>query len=381
MIGRLHEPTGAGYRLLTANTPFDQYITAARKLIAEHRVDLNSTQASKIIEANSPFEWRPYQSERYQRGVLLVHGLFDCPFRMRDMAAHFLKQGFLVRAILLPGHGTVPGDLLYVHRNDWLDTLENAITSTAAIVDDFYLCGFSLGAALSLLKWQQAKNLRGMILFAPGLKSRNPKAPLTKIFRLFTWISKKAKWYQISKQIDYTKYNSHSYNPAYQTYMVMKEASKIRTTVPLFFIASEDDETIDTNHVIDFFKQQPNPQNRMILYTKNPSKHHANIEERCSVYPERNIIDFSHTCIPVSPNNAYLGEHGELLDFSHYHNEDEQKHKEIRIGAITANNLLHFTMQRLSYNPDFDHMVQCITHFVEELDMSPSPRGVIPALE
>ena len=368
MIGRIHEPSGAEHRLLTANTPFDEYIAAARKLITEHRADLNSDQASKIIEANAPFEWRPYNSDRFERGILLVHGLYDCPFSVRDIGAHFLKQGYLVRAILLPGHGTVPGDLLNVHRQDWLDTVGNAIASTSAIVDNFYIGGFSLGAALSLLESRKANNLRAMMLIAPGLKPRHRKAHLLRLFRLFTWVSQKAKWYQISAQTNYTKYNSHSYNPSYQAYEVMKAAAKVRTNIPLFLVASEDDETIDTEFVIRYFEEQPNPHNQMILYSKNAIAHtNHHIEQRSSVYPERNIIDFSHNCIPVSPSNPYLGEHGKLLDFSHYGNNLQQKNKEVRIGAITPYNLMHYTMQRLSYNPDFDHMVQRFSDFIENL--------------
>lgn len=366
MIGRIHEPTGAEHNLLKSNTPFDEYIEDARMLITQHRADLDPSQASKIIEANAPFEWRPYPSERYERGILLVHGLYDSPFSVRDIGAHFLKQGYLVRGVLLPGHGTVPGDLLTIHRKDWLDTVANAIKSTSAIVDDFYIAGYSLGGALSILLHQQAKNCRAMILVAPGLKPRNRKAHLLKIIRLFTWISKKAKWYQISNQINYTKYNSHSYNPSYQASEVMKMASKMKVDIPVFFVASQDDETIDTDYVIEYFKQQPNPLNSMILYCKNPTEEISDsIEQRTSVYLERNIIDFSHSCLAISPNNPYLGEHGKLLDFSHYHNEQSRENKSVRMGAITANNLMHYTMQRLSYNPDFDYMVQRFSDFID----------------
>lgn len=368
MIGRLHEPTGAQYRLLTAEKSFSDYIIDARELISQHRIDLDTPQASTIIEANAPFEWRPHPGEHFKKGILLIHGLYDSPFSLRDIGAHFLKQGYLVRAILLPGHGTVPGDLLKVHRQDWLNTVANAITSTSAVVDDLYIGGYSLGGALSLLSHTLVKNLRAMILIAPGLKPRNWKAHFLKILRLMTWISKKAKWYQISNQINYAKYTSHSYNASHQAFEIMKAAAKIRTNIPLFLVASADDETIDTAHLIQYFEEQMNGQNAMIVYAKASSNQHSpSIEYRCSAYPEKNIIDFSHTCLPISPNNAYLGEHGQWLDFSHYHNAKDQQEKAIRIGAITTTNLLHYTMQRLSYNPDFDHMARRFSHFIENL--------------
>lgn len=367
MLGRQHEPTGAALITFEQGKPFSDYLAATRQLIRDYRIDLTPSTANKIVEANSPFEWRPYEGEHYERGVLLIHGLYDSPFMMRDMGAHFLKQGYLVRSILIPGHGTAPGDLLNVTLDNWLDAVRYGIETTAPMVDKFYLCGYSLGAALALICHHLCDNLNGMIFVAPGVKSRHRLAEITRIHRLFTWISKKAKWYQIAKEENYIKYNSHSYNPSRLTVLCMKAASMIITNIPMFVIATEDDETIDPNSIKRFFNHQHNDSNRMIYYCKDPRyEKDAIIEERSSVYPDKNIIDFSHVCLPISPSNPYLGENGELLDFSHYE-VNQRNGKSLHIGAISTQNLLQHTMQRLSYNPDFDYMMRRINIFIENL--------------
>ncbi|MDQ2993664.1 MAG: alpha/beta hydrolase [Pseudomonadota bacterium] len=373
MLGRQHEPTGAALVTFEAGRPFSDYLTATRQMIKKYRIDLTPETANKITEANSPFEWRPYESDHFERGILLVHGLYDSPYMMRDIGAHFLKQGYLVRSILIPGHGTTPGDLLNVSMQNWLDAVAYGIDQTSPMVDKLYLCGYSLGAALCQLNHKRKDNIKGMIFIAPGVKSTHRYANILRIHHLFTWISKKAKWYQIAKQDNYVKYNSHPYNPGRLTVLCMQAASKMITHLPIFVVATEEDETIEPSSILRFYKAQTNALNQMIYYCKEPHDNkNASIEERSSVYPERNIIDFSHICLPISPSNPYLGEYGELLDFSHYPSPEDTG-KKLHIGAITPYNLLHFTMQRLSYNPDFDYMMHRINSFIENLGESTIP--------
>ena len=87
-------------------------------MITEARSRDNCIDLEKIVDGNAPFELKPsggYHAGRekpYRRGVLLTHGLTDSPYFMRHLAAFFQENGFSVMAVLLPGHGTRPGDLL-----------------------------------------------------------------------------------------------------------------------------------------------------------------------------------------------------------------------------------------------------------------------------
>jgi alpha-beta hydrolase superfamily lysophospholipase len=42
------------------------------------------------------------------KALVLVHGLGDSPYSFRDIANHLAEQDYLVRAILLPSHGSLP---------------------------------------------------------------------------------------------------------------------------------------------------------------------------------------------------------------------------------------------------------------------------------
>jgi len=48
-----------------------------------------------------------------------VHGLADSPFSFIDVANHLADKGYLVRAVLLPGHGSKVGDLMLPSLADW----------------------------------------------------------------------------------------------------------------------------------------------------------------------------------------------------------------------------------------------------------------------
>ena len=66
---------------------------------------------------------------RLREAALLIHDLGGTPYEMRDMARAFADACYLVRAILLPGHGTVPGDLLDVDYRQWVDATRSAVAS------------------------------------------------------------------------------------------------------------------------------------------------------------------------------------------------------------------------------------------------------------
>src|SRR5690348_2719348 len=101
------------YPLLT-DSP--KYLEKCKNIIKKTRLDHH-------VEPNLPFELKP-ATRSPKQGVLLLHGLLDSPFVMKDIGNYFQSQGMLVRALVLPGHGTVPGALLNVSYHDWLAAVE-----------------------------------------------------------------------------------------------------------------------------------------------------------------------------------------------------------------------------------------------------------------
>ena len=118
-----HAPSGLPTPLPQAD--FTAYIEQAKAQIAAANRAIGKELDAQAIEDRAPFELAPDPGRcprsadgRHQRAVLLIHGLGDTAYAMRDLGARFAAACYLVRAILLPGHGTVPGDLLEIRHDD-----------------------------------------------------------------------------------------------------------------------------------------------------------------------------------------------------------------------------------------------------------------------
>jgi hypothetical protein len=143
-----------------------------------------------------------------------------------------------------------------------------------------------------------------------------------------------------------------------------------KLTMPIFTVATADDESISTKAVFSFFTKQENPLNRLLIYTTNTKvdyKDHR-IVLKNSGFSEKKIIDFAHTAIPIAPTNPHYGEQGDFKDFQHYRYDAKKFSKgPIYLGAISKKNLKNYIIQRLSYNPDYDGMMQQIDDFLKNI--------------
>ena len=63
---------------------------------------------------------QPFEMEKGDHGVLLIHGFTGSPSHMRLLGEALAERGYSVRGIRLPGHGTKPEDMKNVSWQDWL---------------------------------------------------------------------------------------------------------------------------------------------------------------------------------------------------------------------------------------------------------------------
>ncbi len=82
-------------------------------------------------------------------GVLLVHGYMASPEEMRPLYEHLVARGLTVYAVRLAGHGTSPYDLTTRDWEDWYYTARVGYTILTTLVDKIFVCGFSMGGAIS----------------------------------------------------------------------------------------------------------------------------------------------------------------------------------------------------------------------------------------
>lgn len=369
------------YPTSDSTLPFSEYIALSRALIEERRRDLHKPglNAKMVIDTNSPFELYPAHpiraaNGRLKYGALLIHGLFDCPFSLRDISLHLQANGALCRAILLPGHGTVPSDLLHVTYHDWIQAVRYGIDTLRQEVDQIFLVGYSTGAALSLYHALQDTTINGLVLLAPAIRIKAPVDTIFNWHNLVKWISNNRQWIYREDEVDYAKYLSVAFNPVYQVNKltdVVNDLHRNHTLAcPVFMTVSREDETISSHTAVDFFTSLHNQNNKLLLYTSYDHVYpDARILTRASQYPNLHINHLSHVGIPFSPNNHHYGQHGDYIYASHIDSDLYTYGAYNRIEENTFDLLYKLKLvkqkrRQLTYNPDFEFMTEMLTKFI-----------------
>jgi len=370
------KPSGLNSAFSFTGTDFESYIAHSEDLIKRARIDLSGENAEKIVADNSPFEWKP---ENFNgSGVLLIHGLYDSPFAVQDVAKYFYNKGYLVRAILLPGHGTVPADLLGVSYKDWLLATEFGINSFNN-VERLFVAGFSTGALLAHHHALTSNKIDGIISFAPAFEIKSRYAFMADWHKVISWAIERTKWVYIGDDNDPAKYESLTFNSAHQVYMLGNAYQKLNKvheyTLPTFFTVSDNDELIRTDYTINYFNSLSCEKQMLIYSTKDLEFNNEKISVVNSKKSDENILNFSHACIPISPDNPHYGRNGDYKDFRHYRNwalnkYQEKLNQEIYQGALTVKNLEHYHLQKLNYNPYFEDMMVEIDNFMAGISQS-----------
>jgi alpha-beta hydrolase superfamily lysophospholipase len=371
MQDKRFQVSGLNSRFEQSHLPFNHYVQYTKQLIRATRTDLNQRNRELVVDANAAFELRPDDPEQCKRGALLVHGLLDSPYTLRTIAKHLHAQGFWVRSLLLPGHGTVPGDLLEVQYQDWLAATRYGIQSFADRVESLYYVGYSTGAALGLYHALEQQPLAGLILFAPVIKIKNPLARFSQWHRRWRWLGKRSQWFVQTQDNDYCRYESITFNAIHQVYQLTRElaAKQQQLAMPVLMISTANDEVVSHRAIVRFMQQQSSAQNRFIIYGNNLKTTDPQVTLRSSCYSAENIIDFSHLALLIPPEDPHYGRHGDYHDVRHYRGIGKCLAKSPQstryAGAITLGNLRQHYMQRLTYNPDYAYLLQSIDEFIK----------------
>ena len=349
---------------------FTQYIEQTREMITQARIDLDGDDAEKIIDVNSPFEYRPKNFDG-KRGILLVHGLCDSPFWMRDLAQFFLEQNFLVRALLLPGHGTRSGDLLHINYQDWFNAVNYGMRSFNGEVERKYFCGFSTGAALGIHYALHHDDVSALLLFSLAYEAKSQDWLYNHLSNVQRYLSEADNWVITKKYYDYAKYSALPMNAPWQLQHIIdsnrEELKKYTLSLPIFMAQSADDETVLSEPAVDFFCQQSNPKSRLVYYSNKQEKwHDERIHYQSGIMPEENTLSISHVSLVIAPDNPHYGRHKDY-DYPIYYN-DKVEDKTLHQGALSNDMLKRYNYTRLTYQPDFTQLMQRIKTFLDTLN-------------
>lgn len=376
--------TPVAYPISDSKLPFSDYIAESRAIVEERRIDLSTAgdKAKLIIDANSPFEFYPNNPIRsgsqLKYGALLIHGLLDCPFSLRDVGKCLQANGILSRAILLPGHGTTPSDLLQISYHDWIQAVRYGVESLRQEVENIFLVGYSTGATLSIYQALQDAQISGIVLLSPAIKIKAP-VDIAVAWHKFTKLLGKdhKQWMYREEEIDYAKYRSITFNSIAQvtalTHVIRQLREQHQLTTPIYMVMSREDETISSHRAIDFFSNLHNQDSRLLLYTSIDHRYpDSRILTRLTNYPTLPIKHFSHVSIPFAANNSHYGAEGNYTYASHPQTTENiyGAYNRIESGLFDFLHTLRLTKyqrRELTYNPDFDYMAQEIIQFMTKM--------------
>lgn len=384
MLAARHQPSGLNSVFNGGQGSFADYVAETRAMLVKAHSNLGTPDLERRVEGGVPFELKPVaafqtgSSKPYRRGVLLTHGLTDSPYFVRHLAEFFAEQGFCVMAILLPGHGTQPGDLLDVTWQEWAKAVAYGTDKLVEEVDEIYLAGCSTGATLSVYHSLHDQRVRGLFLFSPALKI-TPLAVLANWYKLCSGLWPSAKWLAILPDIDRYKYESFPNNAAAQVYALIKRLRSQQPDIPIFVAASADDMTVDVAATVAFIADARHPVSKLVLYVSSAEQFSSampsvGLERVSSVFSEQKILSSAHTAIVIPPEDKHYGAGGDYCNCVHYYAQDIKQYRacmahpeQAWLGEITARNLRAGMLRRLTYNPNFAGLKISMQQFIASL--------------
>jgi esterase/lipase len=338
----------------------------------------------EVTDMRAPFELLPAshcEDEDYQPGILMVHGLTDSPYLLRAVA-NALKFRFpcaLIRALLTPGHGTVPGDLLTVSADDWRDAFDFGVNSFAGEnLDEVMALGYSNGSALILDYLNRNPDqeiLSKMLLVSPGLQSTNDNAVWAGALR-HVW-----PWLYERRDEDAVKYESFPTRAAAEFYRLTADVlaqTASSPEIPALVLTSADDTTTRSDRVQEYYCQWLNSGSSYLYWfsARNDESLPCDNSEVITVPPENErFVSYSHVALLIPPGDAHYGVAGNYPVCGAYVDNNARYQQCMSDEASTvygetslmdAEGLYQGKLvRRASFNPRFDEMLESMACFIE----------------
>lgn len=365
---------------------FDSYQSTITKLVQEHRFIINTDNAASEIELVAPAEFKPNGAEcntgKPLGIVILAHGLSDTAFAMHDLAAGLAEHCYLSRTLLLPGHGTVPGDLLAVNHDDWLNTVRTAAQQAASENDNVVFIGFSLGAALGLsLALESGSPVDALVSISPAFFLRAWKyarwAPWAYRLRLLPWIDRELPDNRF-------RYEAIPTRGVAETVRAIRRArqrvslSEDGVKTPWMLLQSLDDAVTVPAQNLEFFLNNATHENSQALVFQSPFSEAIKTDDtRIKILPGNDeatrVLGLTHVAVQVSPENSHYGPNG---DYRNCGSTGGREDADVALCEAAEEGEFNYALwnkpenaegvpqARSAFNPRFEETVDAVAEFI-----------------
>jgi len=232
----------------------------------------------------------PFFEKQGDFGILLIHGFCASVAEMRPLGKFLSKNGFSVRCILLPGHGTSVEDLAKCKYQDWL---KHARAEYNKLFDDFdckkaTIIGLSMGGTITLnlaSQLNEDNRLRGIVTMSAPAKF--PKIALigVQIVKKFIKVMKKGEKKDLVDKDALKNFIEYKERPMHAVYEFLKLVNETYKKlhlikVPAFLIHSNDDLTIKPKHLDYIIDAISTPKESLRVLRINGSGHTITLDAK-----------------------------------------------------------------------------------------------------
>jgi alpha-beta hydrolase superfamily lysophospholipase len=244
-----------------------------------------------------PHRWSPdwnrsfvLPTESPEAAVLLLHGMSDSPYSLRQLGEHLHAAGAYVIGLRLPGHGTAPAGLVELTWQDMDAALRLAVQHLAeqAAGRPLYLVGYSTGAALAV-NYALATLDEPTLPRVERIALVSPAIGVTPAAALAVWQARlghllgldKLAWSDILPEYDPFKYNSFAVNAGDVVYRLTREIQRrmaartkqeggLTALPPILAFSSVVDATVSTPALVaGLFRHLPAGDHELVLFDIN----------------------------------------------------------------------------------------------------------------
>jgi len=224
-------------------------------------------------------------------GVLLLHGMSDSPYSLRELGLALNRRGYHVIGLRLPGHGTAPSGLKYVRWQDMTASVDLAMKQLLADPGTHsggvHVIGYSTGATLALdftlraLADPTLSAPSSLVLISPAIRvhAAAKLAGIKNGLSALPGLGHLA-WLSVLSEFDPYKYNSFATNAGAQVHQGTTDVDRrmralsgtpaIAGFPPVLVFKSTVDFTVSTDAVADnLMNRLPPGRNELVLFDIN----------------------------------------------------------------------------------------------------------------